>query len=65
MLTFRRVRLVPYPGYRLGQGLRCWRTQDEGTICSNLMYYSPGCPTTPPLTESEILPTPPEASGAS
>jgi hypothetical protein len=57
------VRLVPRFG--LGQGLRCWRTDNGGAICSNLMYYSPNCPTTPPLTETEILPTPPEAPGAS
>lgn len=49
----------------LGQDLRCWRTDNEGAVCSNLMYYSPNCPTTPPITESEILPTPPEAPGAS
>jgi hypothetical protein len=50
---------------QLGQALRCWRTEDEGAVCSNLMYYSPNCPTTPPITETEILPAPPEAPGAS
>jgi hypothetical protein len=58
------VRLVPYAGFMLGQALRCWKTDDDGAVCSNLMYYSPGCPTTPPLTEKEILAVPPEASGA-
>lgn len=63
------VRLVPYPNYglrrHLGWGLRCWKTDDGGAVCTNLKYYSPGCPMTPPLTEKEILPAPPEAPGAS
>lgn len=59
------VRLVPYQGFRLGQAVRCWKTADGGTVCSDLMYYSPNCPTTPPVTESKVLPTPPEAPGAS
>jgi hypothetical protein len=55
-----------YGWYRsLGQELRCWRTDDSGAVCSNLKYYSPNCPTTPPITEKETLPTPPEAPGAS
>jgi hypothetical protein len=58
------VRLVPYAGFKLGQALRCWRTMNGGAVCSNLLYYSPECPTTPPLTETETLPTPPEAPGA-
>lgn len=58
------VRLVPYAGFRLAQALRCWRTEDGGTICTDLKYYSEGCPTTPPITETETLPTPPEAPGA-
>ncbi len=48
----------------LGQALRCWRTHDGGTVCSDLMYYAPDCPETPPLTEAETLPTPPEAAAA-
>lgn len=44
--------------------LRCWKTEDGGTVCSNFMYYSPSCPESPPVTETEVLPTPPEASGA-
>lgn len=59
------VRLVPYAGSRLGQALRCWKTDNGGAVCSNLMYYSPNCPTTPPITETQILPTPAEAPGAS
>lgn len=49
----------------LGQALRCWKTDNGGAVCSNLMYYSPNCPTTPPLTETDVLATPPEAPGAS
>lgn len=49
----------------LGQALKCWRTQDGGLVCTNLMYYSPGCPDIPSVTpEPEILPTPPQAAGA-
>lgn len=33
------VPLVPYPGY---ERLRCWRTDDGGTFCSNRKYYLPG-----------------------
>lgn len=58
------LRLVPYRNYGLGQ-VRCWRTDNEGAVCTNLLYYSPDCPTTPPITESEVVPTPPEAPGAS
>lgn len=66
----RQVPLVPYPGYvlgrrRLGQALQCWKTDNGGAVCSNYMYYSPDCPTTPPITGIEILPTPPEAAAAS
>lgn len=49
----------------LGQALRCWRTQDGGTVCSNLLYYSPNCPTAPPVTEAATATTPPEATAAS
>jgi hypothetical protein len=59
------VPLVPYSGFRLSQALKCWKTDDGGAVCSNLLYYSPNCPTTPPITESEVLPAPPEALGAS
>lgn len=60
-----RVSLVPYAGFKLGQGLRCWKTDNGGAVCASLMYYSPNCPTTPPITEADVLPTPPEAPGAS
>lgn len=46
----------------LGEALRCWKTQDGGVVCSDLMYHPPGCPSSPAVTESEVLPTPPEAS---
>jgi hypothetical protein len=51
--------------HTLGQALRCWKTDNGGAVCTNLLYYSPDCPTTPPITETKIAPTPPEASGAS
>lgn len=52
-------------GYgRMGQALRCWKTADGGTVCSDLKYHPPGCPTAPAATESEVLPTPPEAATA-
>lgn len=44
--------------------LRCWQTQDGGTVCSDLMYHPPACPTSPVVTESEVLATPPEAAQA-
>lgn len=52
---------------KLGQELlRCWKTDNGGTICSNLLYYSPNCPDTPQvIMEGQVLPTPPEAPGAS
>jgi hypothetical protein len=54
-----------YGWYRaLGQALRCWGTEDGGTVCTDLMYYAPDCPTAPAVTEMETLPTPPEAAGA-
>lgn len=49
----------------MGQALRCWRTDNGGAVCSDLLYYSPNCPTTPPITETDVLATPPEAPGAS
>lgn len=49
----------------LGQALRCWRTQDGGTVCSNMLYYAPNCPTAPPVTEAQTAATPPEAAAAS
>lgn len=57
---------VPLRRVRLGQDLRCWSTDNGGTICTNSMYYSPKCPKSPPVTEFDrIVPTPPEAAGAS
>jgi hypothetical protein len=48
----------------MGQALRCWQTEDGGTVCSDLKYHPPGCPSAPPVTESQVLPTPPEAAMA-
>jgi hypothetical protein len=48
----------------LGEALRCWKTADGGTVCSDLKYHPPGCPSTPAVTESQVLATPPEASQA-
>lgn len=49
-------------GPYLGEGLRCWKAEDGGTVCSDFMYHPPGCPTAPAVTESKVLPTPPEAA---
>lgn len=70
------VQLVPYQNFHpgctypalgrrhMGQALRCWETQDGGTVCSDLKYHPPGCPSSPAVTESEVLSTPPEAATA-
>ncbi len=60
------IALSPFssPRATLGQPLQCWSTDDGGAVCSNLKYYSPGCPTTPPITEADVLATPPESPGA-
>ena len=58
------LRPPAYSRASIGQALRCWSTDNEGAVCSNFKYYSPGCPLTPPITESDVLVTPPEAPGA-
>jgi hypothetical protein len=57
------VRLVSRQS--LGAAVKCWKTMDGGTLCSDLQFYSAGCPTAPAVTEIVTVPTPPEASGAS
>jgi len=57
-------RPAPPRSRALGQALRCWATEDGGTVCSDGLYHLPGCPHAPPVTEAEIRPTPPGAAVA-
>lgn len=50
--------------FTLGQAVRCWPTDNGGAVCDNLLYYAPKCEKTPPITETEVLSTPAEASAA-
>lgn len=47
---------------RMGQGRRCWQTDDGGTWCDDNSYHPPGCPSAPAVTEVGVILRPEDAT---